>query len=129
MDDMEKAIKKIEQGDAWEETDKVVHLEVKKPMDKVIPVRLPSDKWEQIRQEARELGGWTDYPCPHVDSGASAPESVFLICSRIASYLGWRALYSALISGFFNSSASNFPKSVLIKFSRMDYITLFSDLV
>jgi hypothetical protein len=25
-------------------------------MDKVIPVRLPSDKWEQIRAEARELG-------------------------------------------------------------------------
>ena len=47
---------KIEQGNAWEETDEVVHVEVKKPLDKVIPVRLPSDKWEQIREEAREMG-------------------------------------------------------------------------
>ncbi len=52
----DKAVERIEQGDAWDETDEVVHLEVKKPMDKVIPVRLPSDKWEQIRVEARELG-------------------------------------------------------------------------
>jgi len=29
---------------------------VKKPLDKVIPVRLPADKWEEIEQETRELG-------------------------------------------------------------------------
>lgn len=52
----DKVVERIEKGDAWEETDEVVHLEVKKPMDKVIPVRLPSEKWEQIRKEARELG-------------------------------------------------------------------------
>ena len=52
----DKAVERIEQGDAWDETDELVHIEVKKPMDKVIPVRLPSDKWEQIRAEARELG-------------------------------------------------------------------------
>ena len=52
----DKEVERIEKGDAWEETDEVVHVEVKKPMDKVIPVRLPSDKWEQIREEARELG-------------------------------------------------------------------------
>jgi len=34
----------------------VVQVEVKKPLDKVIPVRLPADKWEQIREEARDLG-------------------------------------------------------------------------
>ncbi len=56
MADMDKAVEKIEQGNAWEETDEVVHVEVKKPLDKVIPVRLPADKWEQIREEARELG-------------------------------------------------------------------------
>ncbi len=56
MADIDKAVEKIEQGNAWEETDEVVHVEVKKPLDKVIPVRLPSDKWEQIREEARELG-------------------------------------------------------------------------
>jgi hypothetical protein len=56
MTDIDKAVKKIEQGDAWEETDEVVHVVVKKPLDKVIPVRLPTDKWEQMREEARELG-------------------------------------------------------------------------
>lgn len=56
MGDIDKAVEKIEQGNAWEENDEVVHVEVKKPLDKVIPVRLPSDKWEQIREEARELG-------------------------------------------------------------------------
>jgi hypothetical protein len=52
----DKVVERIEKGDAWDETDEVVHIEVKKPMDKVIPVRLPSEKWEQIRKEARELG-------------------------------------------------------------------------
>ena len=56
MADIDKAVEKIEQGDAWEETDEVVRVEVKKPLDKVIPVRLPADKWEQMREEARELG-------------------------------------------------------------------------
>ncbi len=56
MTDIDKAVEKIEQGNAWEETDEVVHVEVKKPLDKVIPVRLPADKWEQMREEARELG-------------------------------------------------------------------------
>ena len=56
MTDLGKAVEGIEQGDAWNESDEVVHLEVKKPLDKVIPVRLSADKWEEIRQEARELG-------------------------------------------------------------------------
>jgi hypothetical protein len=56
MAGVDRAVQRIEEGDAWDETDEVVHVEVKKPMDKVIPVRLPSDKWEQIRVEARELG-------------------------------------------------------------------------
>lgn len=56
MADLDKAVENIERGDAWNESDEVVHVEVKKPLDKVIPVRLPTDKWEQIREEARELG-------------------------------------------------------------------------
>lgn len=56
MADVNKVVERIEQGDAWEESDEVVQLEVKRPLDKVIPVRLSADKWEQIRQEARELG-------------------------------------------------------------------------
>jgi len=56
MTDIDKAVAKIEQGNAWAETDEVVPVEVKKPLDKVIPVRLPADKWQQMREEARELG-------------------------------------------------------------------------
>jgi len=29
---------------------------VKKPLDKVIPIRLSTEKWEELRKEARELG-------------------------------------------------------------------------
>ena len=56
MNDMDKVVEQIERGDAWDETDEVVAVEAKKPLDKVIPVRLSADKWEQIRAEARELG-------------------------------------------------------------------------
>jgi hypothetical protein len=56
MADIDKAIKEIEQGNAWDESDEVVQVEIKKPLDKVIPVRLSADKWEEIRREARELG-------------------------------------------------------------------------
>jgi hypothetical protein len=56
MADIDKAAESIEQGDAWNESDEVVRVEVKKPLDKVIPVRLPADKWEELRREAKELG-------------------------------------------------------------------------
>lgn len=56
MADIDKTIKEIEQGSAWDESDEVVQVEIKKPLDKVIPVRLSADKWEEIRKEARELG-------------------------------------------------------------------------
>ena len=56
MVDIDRAVTDIEGGDAWDESDEVVHVEVKKPLDKVIPVRLSAEKWEQVREEARELG-------------------------------------------------------------------------
>ena len=56
MADMDKAIKDIEQGNTWDERDEVVQVKMKKPLDKVIPVRLSADKWEELRREARELG-------------------------------------------------------------------------
>jgi hypothetical protein len=56
MADIDKAIRDVEQGDAWDESDEVVQVEIKRPLDKVIPVRLSGDKWEELRQEARELG-------------------------------------------------------------------------
>ena len=56
MPDVDKEIARIEHGDAWDEKDEVVQVEIKKPLDKVIPVRLSSEKWEELRKEARELG-------------------------------------------------------------------------
>ncbi len=56
MTDLDKEILRIGQGDAWDESDEVVEVEVKKPLDKVIPVRLSAEKWEELRKEARELG-------------------------------------------------------------------------
>jgi hypothetical protein len=56
MSDVEREVNRIEQSDAWEETDEVVEMEVKRPLDKVIPVRLPSERWEELRREAREIG-------------------------------------------------------------------------
>lgn len=55
MTDLDKVVEHVEQGDAWDRTD-VVQVEVKKPLDKVIPVRFPADKWEELRQQATELG-------------------------------------------------------------------------
>lgn len=56
MVDLDKRIQEIESGDAWNESDDVIHVDAKKPLDKVIPVRLSADVWEEMRIEARELG-------------------------------------------------------------------------
>jgi len=56
MSDIEREVQRLEEGEAWEETDEAVDVEVKRPLDKVIPTRLPSDTWEELRREARELG-------------------------------------------------------------------------
>jgi len=56
MADIEKESERIEKGEAWDESDEVVKVDVKKPLDKVIPVRLSTEKWEDLRREARELG-------------------------------------------------------------------------
>jgi len=54
---LKKEIEDIDRGnEAWKEDDEVVQVQVKRPLDKVIPVRLSSDKWEELRKEARELG-------------------------------------------------------------------------
>ncbi len=56
MTSIDKEIERIEQGDAWDEADEVVAVEVKQPLDKVIPVRLSAEIWEELRREARDLG-------------------------------------------------------------------------
>jgi len=56
MANLNKEVERIEQGEAWEESDEVVQLDVKKPLDKVVPIRLSATDWPKLREKARELG-------------------------------------------------------------------------
>lgn len=56
MSRIDEEVARIEEGEAWEKTDEPVKVEIRRPLDKVVPVRLPSAKWEELRREARELG-------------------------------------------------------------------------
>ncbi len=53
--DLEQKVAQLEEGEAWDEADEVVQVEVKAPLDKVIPVRLSAAQWGQLRAEAKEL--------------------------------------------------------------------------
>ena len=54
-DDIEREVHRIEQGaTAWEDTEEV-QLEVKRPLETVVPVRLSSETWEALRLEADKL--------------------------------------------------------------------------
>ncbi len=53
---LEKEIRRLEEGEAWEASDEPVRLEAKRPMDKVVPIRLTAGHWEELRKTAAELG-------------------------------------------------------------------------
>ena len=50
------SIENSEENDTWEESDEVVRIEIRKPSKMVIPVRLPAEAWEKLRELAREVG-------------------------------------------------------------------------
>lgn len=50
------AVERYEAGDTWRDDDEVVQIAVKRPLDKVIPIRISSQAWESLRREATELG-------------------------------------------------------------------------
>jgi hypothetical protein len=55
-EDIEREVHRIEQGgNAWEDTEEV-QLEIKRPLETVVPVRLSSETWEALRLEAGKLG-------------------------------------------------------------------------
>lgn len=56
MADLDRDIGRIEQRKRLRQSAEVVQLEVRKPLDKVIPVRLSTSKWEELRKEANKLG-------------------------------------------------------------------------
>jgi hypothetical protein len=43
-------------GDTWDEADEVVALKVRRPLDTIVPVRLPTEKYLALREAATELG-------------------------------------------------------------------------
>lgn len=51
-------IQRVEQRDVWEAHDgvSVAQALIGQPLDKVIPVRLSAEKWEELSKEAHELG-------------------------------------------------------------------------
>ena len=73
MIELNRAVESIERGGAWHETDEVVQIKVRKPMGRVIPVRISGDKWEKFRRQAKELGNWPGYAGSYMDIGAAVP--------------------------------------------------------
>ena len=46
LDEIDGEVERIEQGgNAWLDTDQVVAVEVRRPLDKVVPIRLSAEHW------------------------------------------------------------------------------------
>ena len=57
VSEQEREIQRIDDGgNAWEDTEEVVKVEFKRPLNIVVPVRLAADTWEDLRREAKEVG-------------------------------------------------------------------------
>jgi hypothetical protein len=56
VEDLDRTARRIESGDAWDETVELVELDVRRPLDKVVPIRLSAEQWEELRGQARERG-------------------------------------------------------------------------
>jgi hypothetical protein len=56
MKEVQKDVERIEKGEAWEASEEVVQLKVKRPLEKVVPIRLQAEHWEELRKIAGELG-------------------------------------------------------------------------
>jgi hypothetical protein len=78
MRTMDETIAAYEAGETWNDDDEVVEIEVRRPLDKVIPVRLTSEQWAAVRREAAALGigpstlirMWTLERLRHLAAGA-----------------------------------------------------------
>lgn len=57
MDELDREVDRIDAGEtAWEDTDTIVEVEVSRPLDTVVPVRLTAETYAELRQEAQVLG-------------------------------------------------------------------------
>ena len=53
---IDKEIKVLEEGEAWDECDEVVELDVNESMGKIVTFKLSPEKWEELSREASALG-------------------------------------------------------------------------
>ncbi|MCX6022632.1 MAG: hypothetical protein NTZ05_13060 [Chloroflexi bacterium] len=56
MNQRAQEVDELDDGEAWLDSDEVVNLDVKKPLDVALQLRLPGEKWAILCQEAAELG-------------------------------------------------------------------------
>jgi hypothetical protein len=57
MDELEQEVARIDAGgETWDEEAPAVDFQVKRPLGKVVPIHLSAEQWDQIYQEANELG-------------------------------------------------------------------------
>jgi hypothetical protein len=57
MDGIDQEIERIDQGgDACGETDEVVDVQIRRPLNAVVPLRLSAETWQALRDEASYLG-------------------------------------------------------------------------
>ena len=52
----DREVHRLETEEAWDASDEVVEVRAKRPLDKVIPVRLESKDWDRLRVIANEIG-------------------------------------------------------------------------
>jgi len=56
MADADVEVKEREEDELLQESDKSARIRANRNLYKVLPVRLPADKWELMRKEANDLG-------------------------------------------------------------------------
>jgi hypothetical protein len=57
MSEFDKEVQRIDAGgNAWDDTDEVVDIEVKQPLDKRVSVKLTDAEFRLLLKEARSLG-------------------------------------------------------------------------
>ncbi len=54
--DEKSEIRRLEEGEAWEDSDEPVRLEAKRPGDKVVPILLSAEHWAELRKAAAGTG-------------------------------------------------------------------------
>lgn len=52
----QRAVERFDAGEDIGEDAEPVSIEVRRPLDKIVPIRIPADRWEVLAREANDLG-------------------------------------------------------------------------